>query len=254
MRIIILSALPQEYAPLKKLFPAFRAVSKRPCRKFALNLPGKDIRLIETGMGDKAVKEAFDSEPGADLLLFSGFAGGLHPDLPTGSVCFAASARRIETGASYAFRFSEELSDFLARHGVQPVLALSADGPGDKRALSALADGAPAVLDMETATAAEEALLRHIPFLCFRAVSDAIDHDLGFCLEDICDDQWRVKPLRVLGTILKKPSTLPAFYRLWRNSSLAAKKLCAPVAAFLNLPAAQLERMAAGIGIEIERE
>lgn len=250
MKILILSALAQEYAPLKRLFPAFRTEHKRPYRKFTLNLPGKDIRLIETGMGDKAVREALHSEPAADLLLFSGFAGALHPDLSTGSVCFAASARRIETGASYAFRFSEELSDFLAQHRVRPVLALSADGPGDKRALSALADGAPAVLDMETATAAEEAFLRHIPFLCFRAVSDAIDHDLGFCLEDICDAQWRVKPLRVLAAILKKPSTLMAFYRLWRNSSLAAKNLCAPVAAFLNLPTAQLERMAAGIAVE----
>ncbi len=254
MRIIILSALPQEYAPLKKRFQAFRAVCKRPYRKFALNLAGKEIGLIETGMGDRAVREALRSEPAADLLLFAGFAGALHPDLCTGSVCFAASARRIETGVSYAFRFSHELSDFLAKQGVQPVVALSADGPKDKRALSALADGAPAVLDMETATVAEEALLRHIPFLCFRAVSDAIDHELGFDLQDICDDQWRVKPLRVIATILKKPSTLMAFYRLWHNSSLAAKNLCDPVAAFLNLPAAQLERMAAGIGIEIERD
>ncbi|MDR3567055.1 MAG: hypothetical protein P4L43_03415 [Syntrophobacteraceae bacterium] len=252
MKILILSALSQEYAPLKKLFPALRPVRKGPFRKFALHLPDKEITLIECGMGDKAVKEALGGESAVspDLLIFSGFAGGLHPGLSAGSVCFAANTRHIVAKTTYGFRFPDELAQFLANHRITPVLALSAKTPGNKQLLSAQAFGEPAVLDMETATVAEEALARNIPCICFRAVSDAVDHDLGFNLEDISDEQGRVRPFRVLKTICKKPSSARSFFLLWRGSRLAAKNLCGLVAAFLNLPASELSRMAAGIRVE----
>jgi adenosylhomocysteine nucleosidase len=253
MKILIISALYQEYAPLKKIFPAFRPVRKKPSKMFALNLPGVEITLIESGMGEKAVREALGGQkrqPSPDLLIFSGFGGGLHPDLLVGEVCIVTSARPVEVGPTYNFRFSDQLADFLSKHRLKPVLALTAQTPGNKQLLSALACGRPAVLDMETAVAAEQAWSRKIPFLCFRAVSDALDQDLGFNLQDICDEQFRVKPLRVLTTILKRPSTAWAFYRLWRSSSLAAKNLCSLLAAFLDLPADTLGGMAAGIESE----
>jgi hypothetical protein len=135
----------------------------------------------------------------------------------------------------------------LAQKRVEPVLALTAKSPGDKRLLAALACGKPAVLDMETASLAEAACRRKIPFLCFRAISDGIDQELGFNLEDICDEQYRVRLFRVIGLIFKKPSTLSGFLLLWRNSSFAAKRLCSALADFLNLPADLLARMAEGI-------
>ena len=253
MKILLLSALPQEYAPLKKLFPALRSVRKAPPRKFVLNLPGKEISLIECGMGDGAVREALGGESAGlapDLVIFSGFAGGLHRDLPVGTVCYTSSARRIETGAQFCFRFPTALDEFLAEHRIRPVLALTAEAPGDKQAHRTLACGKPAVLDMETASAAEEAFRRKIPFLCFRAISDPLDHELGFDLEDISDERGGVRPLLVLATIMKKPSTLASFYILWRDSGLAAKNLCGLLAAFLKLPAPELERLASGIRVE----
>ena len=253
MKILILSALPQEYAPLKKIFPAFRLVRKKPCKKFAMSLAGKEITLVESGMGDKALREALCAElaPDApDLLMFSGFAGGLHPGLPAGAVCFAAKARPLETGTLYTFTYSNELARFLAEHRIRTVLALSAGAPCNKQSLCALFAGELAVLDMETAFAAEVAFSSEIPLVCFRAVSDPVDHDLGFNLEDISDGQGKVRPHRVLATILKKPSTLISFYRLWRGSNLAAKNLCATVAAFLNLPEQEMGKIAREIKIK----
>ncbi|MDR3554257.1 MAG: hypothetical protein P4L55_05850 [Syntrophobacteraceae bacterium] len=253
MKILIISALYQEYAPLKKLFPAFRPVRKIPSKMFALSLPGMEITLIESGMGENAVREVLGGQKGSlspDLFIFSGFAGGLHPDLLVGEVCVVRSARPVEADTTYNFQFSDQLADFLSKHRVKPVLALTTQSPGNKQLLSALACGQPAVLDMETAVAAEQAWSRKIPFICFRAVSDALDQDLGFNLRDICDEQFRVKPLRVLATILKKPSTLWAFYRLWRSSSLAAKNLCTLLAAFVGLSADTLAGMADGIWVE----
>ena len=168
-----------------------------------------------------------------DLLIFSGFAGGLHPDLPVGAVCFTASAREISSGQVFHFRFPDKLIDFMTQNGIRPVLGLSAEQPGNKRTLSALAAGQTAVLDMETATMARMAFQNKIPFVCFRAVSDALDHDLGFDLSDIADERGRIRLTGVLVAVIRKPATLKAFYLSWRRSRRAAKNLCRSVAAFL---------------------
>jgi nucleoside phosphorylase len=253
LRILMLTALPQEYSPLKKLFPSWRLVRKRPSKKFSLKLPGKEIILIECGMGAKSAQEALGAElagSSPDLLIFFGFAGGLHPDLPIGVVCFAVSVRAIFLEEVFQFRVPDALSDFLAQNHIRPVLALSAETPGDKQALSALASGQMAVLDMETATVAEIAWHNKIPFICLRAVSDPIGHHLGFNLSDISDERGRIRLTGVLFTVMRKPATLRAFYLSWRNSRLAARNLCGSVAAFLGISAPLLAKIAGEIKIE----
>ena len=254
LRILILAALPQEYSPLKKLLPSLRLVRKRPSKKFVLELPGKEIVLVESGMGPKSAREALGAELTGftpDLLIFSGFAGGLHPDLPVGAVCFTASAREISSGLVFHFRFPDKLIDFMTQNGIRPVLGLSAEQPGNKRALSALVAGRTAVLDMETAALAGMAFHNKIPFICFRAVSDGLDHDLGFDLSDIADERGRIRIAGVLGAVIRRPATLKAFYLSWRRSRLAAKNLCRSVAAFLEIPTAVLGKIAAEITIDL---
>lgn len=253
MRILILAALPQEYSPLKKLLPSRRLAGKKPWKKFAFNVPGKEIILVECGMGAKSAEEALGAELtgfSPDILIFSGFAGGLHPDLTVGVVCFVQSARRLSSEEVFKFRVPEAMSDFLAQNHIRPVLALSTETPGNKQAMSSLAAEQPAVLDMETATVAETALLNKIPFICFRAVSDAIGHDLGFNLSDISDERGRIRLGGVLVTVIRRPATLKAFCLSWRRSRRAAKNLCGSVAAFLGIPAPVLGKMAGEISIE----
>jgi adenosylhomocysteine nucleosidase len=257
MKILILTALSREYRPLKKLFPSWRLVRKRPSKKFAFKLPGKEIILIECGMGAKSAKEALGvelAESTPDLLIFSGFAGGLQTDLPTGVVCFVASVRGIFTQEILQFRVPDALSDFLAQNHIRPVLTLSVKTPGDKQTLSALAFGETAVVDMETATVAEIAWHNKIPFICLRAISDPVGHDLGFDFRDIADERGKIRLTGVLFTIIRKPATLKSFYLLWRGSRRAARNLCEAVAAFLGIPAPLLGKIADGIEIERQRE
>ena len=253
MKILLLTALPQEYSPLKKLFPSWHLVRKRPSKKFAFKLPGKEIILIECGMGARSAQEALGVELAGfspDLLIFFGFAGGLHPDLQTGVVCFAASVRAIFSEEAFQFRVPDALSDFLAQNHIRPVLTLSVETPGDKQALSALASGQTAVLDMETATLAEIARHNKIPFICLRAISDPIDHHLGFNLSDISDERGRIRLSGVLFTVMRKPATLRAFYLSWRSSRRAARNLCGSVAALLQIPTLLLGKIAGEIRIE----
>ncbi len=253
MKILILAALPQEYLPLKKLLPSWRLVGRKPFKKFGSELPGKEIILIESGMGAKSAEEALETQLAEfrpDLLIFCGFAGGLHPDLPVGAVFFASSVREISSGQEFRFRFPDKLVNFLTRNRITPVLALSAEQPGDKRALSSLAAEQAAVLDMETATLARMAFHNEIAFICFRAISDSLDHDLGFNLNDIAGERGRIRITGVLVTVIRKPQSLKAFYLAWRRSRRAAKNLCGSVAAFLELPAPVLGKMAGGLMIE----
>jgi len=253
LRILILTALPQEYSPLKRLFPSWRPVRRGSLPKYALGLPGKEVILVECGMGSKSAREALEGELRGfvpDLVIFFGFAGGLHPSLPVGVVCFAASARKLSSEVVFDFRFPDALTAYLAQNHIGPVLALSARTPGNKQTLSALAGGQPAVLDMETSTIAEVASHNKLPFICFRAISDAIGHELGFNLSDIADGSGRIRLVGVLTTVIRKPATLKAFYLSWRRSRRAAGNLCRSVAAFLGIPAPVLGNMVRGIVIE----
>ncbi len=253
MKILILTALPQEYSPLRKLFPFWRLVRKKPSKKFAFELPDKEIVLIECGMGAMPAKEAVLAELAGftpDILIFSGFAGGLHPDLQIGDVCFTERVREIFSEKVFRFRVPNAFSGFLAQNQIKPVLTLSAETAGNKQGMSALAFGEIAVVDMETATVAEIAWHNKIPFICLRAVSDPIGHDLGFDLSDIADERGRIKLTGVALTLIRKPATLKDFYLSWRNSRRAARNLCNSLAAFLGIPAPLLGKIAGEIRIE----
>jgi adenosylhomocysteine nucleosidase len=253
MKILILTALPQEHSPLKKLLPGRYRVKGKALKEFAFKVPDKEIVLIESGMGAKWAEEATRAEilefmP--DLLIFSGFAGALHPDLKIGSVCFTVRVREESREDWFNFRFPGELDDFLTRNHILRVLAISSEFPDHKKAISTLASGQMAVLDMETARVAEIALESKVPFVCFRAISDCLDHELGFSLSDICDERGRVSLWGVFLTVLRRPSVLKAFYLSWRRSRVAANNLCRTVAAFVGNPADALIKMAREIRIE----
>ncbi len=254
MRILILAALSQEYSPLKKLLPFSRVKGGGPEKKFACEMPDKEIILIECGMGKEAAGEALRhglSEFNPDLLLFSGFAGGIHSDLSVGIVCFVETVLDVSSKNILNFRVPKEVLGFLEKNAIRPVLALTGETAGDKLALSALAGERMAVLDMETSTVAEIAVRNEVPFICLRAVSDGLNDNLGFNLGDISDERGRIRLGGVLATVITKPSTIKAFYLSWRRSRLAAANLCGLVATFLNIPASRLREVVDEIRVEM---
>ena len=106
-----------------------------------------------------------------------------------------------------------------------------------------LLNGSAVMVDMESCFAAEFALQRQIPFLCFRAISDALYDEIDFDPGAIIDAHGRVKILKVLSAILQKPQLLGSFYQAWRRSDEASKNLCNALARFLELPSQSLRQM-----------
>ncbi|HEX9023040.1 MAG TPA: phosphorylase, partial [Geobacteraceae bacterium] len=81
------------------------------------------------------------------------------------------------------------------------------------------------VLEMESAAVARVAAEHGIPFMGVRAVSDPWDEELGFSIDEFCDDAKRIRPIKVLATILRRPRIIPQLIRLGWNSHVAARGL-----------------------------
>lgn len=253
LRILILTALPQEYAPLKKLIPGWRRLTGRPYKSFLVPLPGRRIVLMECGMGGDAVRNALERgrvELNPDVVVFAGFAGGLHPSLAAGDVCVVRDALLFDslrgnagTVASFSLGLGPEFSKFASDKALKCISAVTAPQPENKTALAARLGNRPAALDMETADVAEIACRDGLAFVCFRAVSDGLSDDLGFDVAEISDSKGNVKIWRVLGTILRNPFVLGAYYRAWRRSRVAAENLCRVLTAFLDIPVGSMRRI-----------
>ena len=289
LKILILTALPQEYSPLKKLIPtSWQLICRKPFKQFSFSLPGKELRLVETGMGEEAVGEALKwafAQMRPDLLLFAGFCGGLHSELLIGDVCIVEKTIAFpgsgdgDKGA-LIFRFPDQLRMFAAEQNLRAITAVTIGSPENKATLAEYVAGdlgsasqetgesgryqekdrrpgkdsarPLAGVDMETHLIAGIVRREQVPFLCFRSVSDDLHSDLGFDLGDITGPGGKVKVGRVLKTIVCHPSTLKAFFVAWRRSVKAARNLCEVLAAFLSAPGDSLNRIARGIRIECD--
>jgi adenosylhomocysteine nucleosidase len=58
-----------------------------------------------------------------------------------------------------------------------------------------------------------------------RTISDPWDEELDFTIDEFCDDTMRIRPAKVLATILRRPRIIPQLIRLARNSRVAAAGL-----------------------------
>jgi adenosylhomocysteine nucleosidase len=88
---------------------------------------------------------------------------------------------------------------------------------------------------MESAAIAIVAVENGIPFCGIRAVSDPFDEELGFSLDEFCDQRMRIRIPRVLLTIARKPRIIPQLIRLARNSRVAGASLSQAVERFLSV-------------------
>ena len=254
LKILVLSAIPQEYAHLRKITPPWRLLRRLPFKTFSFTLPGKEITLIETGMGavfavNALLAELARSRP--NLLILSGFGGGLHRGLATAQICAVKKTRIFDPAAQFGsepieLHYSSQLSEFLLKRQIMPVSALTVLAPPAKSALAALMGDEISVVDMETASVAGIALKKSLPFICLRAISDGVYDELGFDLADIMGRAGKVDPFGALRTMIFKPAVVGAFYRSWRRSNLAGAKLGRVLADFLELPEETLKEIALG--------
>jgi adenosylhomocysteine nucleosidase len=245
MKIGIITAMPEETRALLKRFISVKKLACGNLEAHSCDCGSHKIILCEGGIGlDNAAVAAqtIIREARPDMLVSSGFCGGIAPDLKVGDVVVATavavvSGRLIE---KVPVEISGLCGSFIIRQAAEGMrvfggLFVSTPAIVSKAQLASLLPPGSEfqVSEMESAAVAAAAMKSGIPFAGIRSVSDSLDEELDFSLGEFCDDRMRIRIPRVLLTIIRKPRIVPQLVRLARNSRIAGASLAKAVEQFL---------------------
>jgi nucleoside phosphorylase len=247
--VLVFYALRRELGGVRKRI-GNRCALDQGLRGFRGRLGGEDIFLVATGIGTApardAARRALQTLLRPRLVISTGVAGGLSPDLRAGDLVIAdrlllESGDDSRSASLRAGSFSFGIFNEVARTAPDTVesvrIALrraglaAAVGPmlTARRVLSSAAakheayarSGAIAV-DMESAVIAAEVAVAGFPFVCLRAVIDEAHHEIPGA--DLADESGHVAPLSAAAFFLKNPSSLarvPAILKNLRRATTA---------------------------------
>jgi nucleoside phosphorylase len=209
-----------------ELRPVVKRLGARPSRVdgikvFRAQRNGVDITVAQIGVGPtmaaQATKRLLDLIP-VDHVVVSGIAGGLHPGATIGTVILPAVVLDVESGREY---HPSPLGDAPLDGKIGTVDELIVD----PTRLASLAEQGVLALEMEAAGVAAASESAGIPWSVVRVISDRPDDGLteapvlDALRPDGTTDVWAA--LRLVAT---RPSRIPGFVRLGRDSSMAAGK------------------------------
>jgi adenosylhomocysteine nucleosidase len=222
-RVAIIAAMPGELKPLVRGWPHS---TRGNIHFWAQRNSEEEWMAACAGTGQSAATRAFAAiEDGGpiDLVISYGWAGALTAGIATGTAHNIAGVIDARTGE----RFNCDAGAGDRWLVTSPIVANEAE----KQRLAAAyrAD----LVDMEAAAIARLALMRSIPFYCFKGVSDGFTDKLPDFNHFIrADGQFDLTAM-VLFAILR-PWHWPSLIRMGENSSKASKSMRQAVLDFLN--------------------
>jgi adenosylhomocysteine nucleosidase len=236
--LLIFYAFARELAHFRRRLEARSALEVEGLHGLHGRLGEADLTLIATGMGTTRAREtarrALEAFPGTKLVISAGVAGALSEGLRPGDLVVAdrlmlggresSSAAHILPLDPGQVRAAEQaLRAAGLRFATGAMLTAGrvlADGAAKRVAKEQ--SGAIAV-DMESAVLGLEAAAHGMPFVCVRAVLDAIDDEIPAAELGGADGQ--VRPLAAASFLVRHPATLLKLPRLMRNLSRATASL-----------------------------
>ncbi len=230
----VLAALPQELGPLRKRMAAKRAGA--PGAWIAGSTQGGSI-LALTGMGRdsaEAMTERLMDRYPVETVISTGFAGALSGDLRPGQL--VASSRVCASGGFPDIPLEGALlTTAVARAGGALLPCVSVTVPTaassrDSRRHLRLTHEALSV-DMESYWIARAALARGKPCLVIRAILDTEEQDIPVL--DTGGAGPAAASLLMLAAFFRAPRSFALLPSLWRRSLLAANRLAAFLAGFI---------------------
>lgn len=240
MKIAIITAMPEEFRAVANSLGTAAPMQPGELNGARFSAAGHEFLLVQSGVGfDNAARatEMLIRDEHPDLLISTGFCGGIAPELQAGDVVVA---NMIVIAHESGFEeipvpLSSIGQTFVARQAVvgKKVVGgvfVSTSIITSKKRLAGMLPGhySSPVVEMESGAIAIIAVENNIPLLAIRAVSDPADEELGFSLDEFCDpDMRRILPYKVLLTVLRKPRIIPQLIRLGRGSRRAAESLTA---------------------------
>jgi adenosylhomocysteine nucleosidase len=235
--ILVFYAFAQELAPFKKRVSNRTALAASGIRGFHGEVAGREMIMVATGVGPRRAREtarrAFDTFQNIEIVIGTGVVGALSSGLEPGDIILAdrilASGddcahpvSSIEIDDSLLREFRRALSTAGIKYSTGPLLttprALTTE---DKR--RAKEHSGAITVDMETAAIAAEAAARGLPFVCMRAVLDAVDDEVFGA--DLADEHGSINPLRAAAWFVANPRAAMWLPRMMRNLSVSTRSL-----------------------------
>lgn len=191
---------------------------KEEARFFNRHAEGRQhLRSLITGMGRRNAEQAIRTTLAAErprLVVSSGFAGGLNPELAAGSIVFATGNAAGMEGALRAAGARP------ARFHCAERVATTAE---EKRALRD-STGADAV-EMESEIICAVCREQGIPSATVRVILDAASEDLPLDFNELMTDEQRMDNRKLALALVRSPGKIGALLRLQKQSEAAAKRL-----------------------------
>ena len=222
-RVALIGAFPGELRPLVGSWPH----SKRNGVQFWARRNEEEEWIAAcAGTGQDAATRAFAAlEDGGpiDLVISLGWAGALRADVPGGSAHNVAGVIDARTGER-----------FLCDAGAGDLWLVTSPNVADEWEKRRLANTYHAVLvDMEAAAVARLAVMREIPFYCFKGVSDGVNARLPDFNRFIRQNgQFRSAAFILFAAL--RPWYWPALLRMGENSRKAAQNIAQSLFEFLD--------------------
>jgi adenosylhomocysteine nucleosidase len=191
---------------------------------------GEGSLLALSGIGLSAAAAAAQAlvDAGVSALMTFGMAGGLDPELKSGSVVIPCE---LLLGEGSRFAANRAWREQVAA-AVGPLCAVTAgnllssshaiETPADKAA-AFRATGAAAV-DMESAAVAEIAAKHHLPFIAVRVIVDTAADVLPRAVV-AASRAGRVRIARLIGGLILAPREIGALIRLAQRYRIAMRSL-----------------------------
>ncbi len=195
---------------------------------YGLEGQGRVLRLAIGGMGERRARfalgvllESFE----ADGIVSFGFGGALDPDLKVGEVVVGKGILMWKGPGQVIL--GDDLHWPWETSGLKKASIISA--PRFVSKLEVIGDlplkSFPAVLDLETFGLARDAAGRGIPFFSIRAISDEFALDVGHRIGNLVDEQYRIRPSRMLLWLMSRPWEWILLWRLFRRARVASRAM-----------------------------
>jgi len=232
--ICIICAIKQETAPLLQRFPAKKTACLAGLSAWRFQTGGHSVTLIQSGIGGsnaaKAAAAAVALTP--EIIISAGFCGALKGEVAVGELFLAEKLYDYAAGTLTAGTDPDSELNVLLGTRLKKATFITTTGIAKKTHLYALLPDPTAahMLEMESSNVAAVCRANGIRFIAIRSVSDTAEQDPGDLFQLICDNECNIRINKVALALIKKPSLLPEFFQLYRNTALAGKTLSAALA------------------------
>ena len=177
------------------------------------------VTTLVSGMGSSNATAALErelvkfTEP-PEFVLTCGFAGGLSPDLPFGTIVYSADS---------TFPRPSVFSAIEARSSNIQSIDRVLSTPEEKR-IFYKKTGADAV-DMESDSIRRICAQRSIPSATVRVISDALDEAMPIDFNRFMDANSNLRTAALVVHVISHPTLIPAMVRFQRRTTRAARML-----------------------------